>query len=99
RHWYQRGGGGSQPRWMQASEAGGDAAVDIEDVAVDEAGRVGGEEDRGACQFLDVAPAAGRRAVGEPARKRLVGDERGVQFRLEIAGADAVDLDAVAAPV
>ena len=47
-------------------------------MAVDEAGGVGGKEDRRADQFLDQAPAAGRRALGEPGGELRVGDE-GVQ--------------------
>src|ERR1700677_1860337 len=51
------------------SEAGGDAAVDIEDVAIDETRGVGSKEDRGADEFLDVAPAGHRRAGREPVRE------------------------------
>src|SRR5271154_1156993 len=81
------------------SEAGGDAAVDIEDVAIDETRSVGSEEDRGADQLFDVAPAAHRRAAREPGRERLVLDQRLVEFGGEIAGRDRVDPQPVLAPI
>ena len=71
------------------SKAGGDAAVDVENVAVDEAGRVGGEEDRRADEFLDVAPTAERRAAGEPGGEFLVLDKRLVELGAEIARREA----------
>src|SRR5438105_1911506 len=84
---------------MAFSERGRDAAIDIEDVAVDEGRGVAGEEHRGADQVFDIAPAARRRAVDEPAAELGVVDERLRQLGLEVAGAEAVDLDAVLAPV
>ncbi len=76
-------------------ERGGDAAVDVQNMAVDERRRMGGEEDAGAGQFFDFAPAAGGGAFFEPGGKILVGDERGVQRRGEVAGGDGVALQAV----
>src|SRR5271163_3686732 len=81
------------------SEAGGDAAVDIEDVAIDETRSVGAKEDRGADQLFDVAPAAHRRAACEPGRELLVLDQRLVEFGGEIAGRDRVDAQPVLAPI
>ena len=46
------------------ADIGQDAAVHIEDVAVDEIGSVGGQEHRRARQILRVAPAA-RRGLGD----------------------------------
>src|SRR5262245_31982574 len=77
------------------SERGRHAAVDIEDVAVDEIRRGAGEEDRRAHQILDVTPAPRRRAADQPLAEVFVGDQRLRQLGLEVAGAEAVDLDAV----
>ena len=71
------------------SERRGDAAVDIEDVAVDEVGRVAGEEHRRADQVFDVAPAARRRAPDQPAAELGVVDQRFGQLGLEVARARA----------
>src|SRR5262245_34873698 len=43
-----------------------DAAVDIKRVPIDEGRSAAGQEDRGADQFVDIAPARGRRALLEP---------------------------------
>ena len=64
-----------RPTGALVSEARGDAAVDVEDVAVDEGGGVGGEEDRGADELGDLAPASGRGAL-PPARRRRPGRRR-----------------------
>src|SRR3984885_8474097 len=77
------------------SEAGGDAAVDKEDVTIDETRGVGGEEDRGADQLFDVAPPPHRRARREPSGEFLVRDQRLVEFGGEIAGRDRIDPQAV----
>ena len=53
-----------------------DAAVDEERGAVDEGRRVGGEEDAGADQLLDLAPAAGRGALFQPGGEVRIGDQR-----------------------
>jgi hypothetical protein len=47
-------------------EAGSDAAIDIENMTVDEARSVRGEKHRRAAEFLDLTPAAGWCAIGEP---------------------------------
>ena len=52
------------------------ATVDVQHVAVDEAGRVGGEEDARADELLDLTPPAGGRALLEPLGEGGVGPER-----------------------
>ena len=42
------------------ADVGEDAAVNVEDQAVDEVGSLGSEEDSGAAQILGFAPALGR---------------------------------------
>src|ERR1700757_4879116 len=76
-------GGG---RLHEVSQPGGvlktrrDAAVDVEDVAIDEARCVAREEHRRADQVFDVAPAPRRRAADEPGAEVRVLDQRIVQF-------------------
>src|SRR5258708_5696902 len=81
------------------SERGGDTAVDVEDVTVDEVRRIAGQEHGGADQVLHVTPAARRRAADQPARELGIVDERLGQFGLEVAWSEPIDLDVVLAPV
>src|SRR5882757_331000 len=67
------------------SQRGEYAAIDIDDLAVDEIRCRGGEEDGCALQFLDPAPAAGRRAVPEPGVKIRIVDQGLVQRGHKIA--------------
>ena len=63
----------------------GPAAVDVDDLAVDEIRGLGGEEDAGSNQFLGESPAAGRGArVADPAveRQRQAAPEYGPCDRL-----------------
>src|SRR5688572_18012846 len=76
---------------------GRDAAIDVQDVAVDETGRIARQENGRADQVFHVAPAARRRAVDQPAAELRVAHQGLGQFGLEVAGAQAVDLDAVGA--
>ena len=77
----------------------GDAAVDEQCVPVDEAGRLGRQEDRCADQFFDLSPPARRRALFQPGAEIRVGDERGVERRIEIARRNRVALQPVTGPV
>src|SRR6185295_5095456 len=67
--------------------------------AIDEIGGVAGQEHGRADQVLHVAPAARGRAVDQPGAELGVVHERLGQLGLEVAGPQAVDLDAVLAPV
>src|SRR2546427_6165031 len=58
------------------SECGGNAAIDVEDVAVDEGRGVARKEHRRADQVFDIAPAARRRAVDEAAAELGVVHQR-----------------------
>src|SRR5256885_15016774 len=84
-------------RFRSKSKRGGDAAIDIEDVAVDEVGRIAGKKHRGAHEVLDVAPAARRRAAHQPPGELLVLDQRLGQLGLEVARPPAVELEALGA--
>src|SRR3569832_2129276 len=68
------------------------AAVDVEDVAVDEIRGIAREEHGGPDQVLDVAPAPRRRAVDEPRAELGVVHQRRGEFGLEIAWPEAVHL-------
>jgi hypothetical protein len=50
-------------------------------------------------QILEPAPATGRRALAQPGIELGILDQRLVQRRVEIAGADGIDLQSVAGPV
>ena len=76
------------------AQHGQHAAVDVDDLAVDERGGVGGEVDQGADQVLHLPPAARGGAAAHPAGERLVGDQRRGELGVEVAGADGVDADA-----
>jgi hypothetical protein len=68
-------------------------------MAVDKGRRLAGQEHGGADQFLDIAPAAGRRPLFEPAREFRIVDQRLVQRGLEVARRDRIDLQAVLGPI
>jgi hypothetical protein len=68
-------------------------------MAVDKGRRLAGQEHGGADQFLDIAPAAGRCPLFEPARKFRIIDQRLVERRLEVTRRDRVDLEAVLGPI
>src|SRR6478609_9272519 len=80
---------------VPSSERCGDAAIHVQDVAVDEIGSRAREEDRRAGEVLHVAPAPAGRAIDQPLRELRVVDQRLRQLGLEVAGAQAIDLDAV----
>ena len=73
------------------------AAVDADEVAVDVARVVRGEEDRELCDVLDLAPALERDRVGEELVEVLVVEQRPRERRLRVGRADAVDADALVA--
>ena len=85
------------------ADVGEDAAVNVEDQAVDEVGSLGGEEDSGAAQILGLAPALGRGLGNDELVKRMtaaVGLDltQGCGLRGgDVAGSDAVALDVVLA--
>src|SRR5699024_8762763 len=85
------------------ADVGQDAAVDVQDVAVDEVGRVGGEEYGRAHEVLRGAPARGGRLGDDELVERMaaavglaLAQRRGLR-RLDVARADAVALDVVLA--
>ena len=67
-------------------------------MAVDEARRVRGEEDRRAAQFRHVAPAALRRARLDPGGELRIGDQRLVELGLEVARRNRIGIDPVPHP-
>src|SRR4051812_30264705 len=75
-------------------EAGGvKTAIDVEDVAVDEAGVTAGQEQNGGGDFFALAIAAdGNAVVVRPAR--LGGVRAAALIRIDGAGRDSVDADA-----
>ena len=85
------------------ADVGEDAAVDVENVAVDEVRRFGSEEHGGAHQILGCAPACGGRLgdnEGVERMARTVGlllAQRGGLRRGDVTRADAVALDVVLA--
>ena len=85
------------------ADVGEDAAVNVEDQAVDEVGSLGGEEDSGAAQILGLAPALGRGLGNDELVKRMtaaVGLDLTQRCGLrggDVAGSDAVALDVVLA--
>ena len=85
------------------ANVGQNAAVDIEDVSVDEVGRIGSEEHRRSLQVLGVAPARCRSLGDDELVKRMTGavrltlaQRRGLRCR-DVARSDAVALDVVLA--
>src|SRR3712207_5713686 len=66
------------------SEGGEDAAIDVDDLAVDEVRRGGGENDGGSLQFLDLALATGRGPVLQPRVKLRVRNKRRIQGRVKV---------------
>src|SRR5262245_24645280 len=81
------------------SQTRGDAAIDIELMPVDERRGDARKKNRRADQFVDIAPSAGRRPLFEPGRKGGIVDQRLVQWGLEIARRDRIDLEAVLCPI
>ena len=85
------------------ADVGEDAAVNVEDQAVDKVGSLGSEEDSGAAQILGLAPALGRGLGNDELVKRMtaaVGLDltQGCGLRGgDVAGSDAVALDVVLA--
>ena len=85
------------------ADVGEDAAVNVEDQAVDEVGSLGGEEDSGAAQILGLAPALGRGLGNDELVKRMTAAigldlAQGCGLRGgDVAGSDAVALDVVLA--
>ena len=71
------------------------SAVHVEDLAVHEVARGRREKDRRAGELFGFAPAAGRRATADPFVEVDVFHERAVQLRHDVAGAEAVALEAV----
>src|SRR6218665_2157038 len=68
--WGGEGGGGVVVCFWGG---GGDAAVGIDDLPVDKGGLVGGEPQGGADDVIDLAPAPGRGAAGDPLGERDIG--------------------------
>jgi hypothetical protein len=64
-------------------------------VAIDEAGSVGGEEDEGSDKFIDLARAPRGGAFFQPCRERRIGDQRGIERRVEVSRRNSVELQAV----
>src|SRR6266481_6320751 len=86
----RRGRGALLLGWLRDSlidSAGQEAAVHNQDLAVHEAGRLGGQEDRGSRQLLDLAEALERRAQQELLSPRGVQEGR-VQGGPEDPGGD-----------
>lgn len=81
----------------ESSERDTYGTVDIEDMAVDEARRLRGQEDAGTDQLVDLAPAPCRGALLEPAGELRIRDQGGIERRVEIAGCDGVALQPVPA--
>src|SRR5882672_9965462 len=66
------------------------AAIDVDDLAVDEIGGGRGQEHGGAAQLVRMAPARGRGAALDEGVELRIVHQRAVQLGGEIAGADAV---------
>jgi hypothetical protein len=77
--------------------AEGFPAVDLDQVAVDVAGLVGGQEHREVGDVLDLAPPLERDGLGEDLVEVLVVEQLAGQRRLGVGGADPVDADLVLA--
>ena len=78
--------------------AGGEAAVDEQDLAGDVGGGVGGQEDHRAVEVVGLARTAERNPVRDVLDPLLIVVERLVLGGLEPAGGQDVDRDAVSAP-
>src|SRR6267154_3350969 len=76
-------------------ETGGDPAIDIERMTVDEGRRPAGKEHGSPDQLLDIAPAPGGCPLFEPARKFRIVNQRLVERGFEVTRRDRVDLQAV----
>src|SRR5665213_1206293 len=76
------------------SDDGCHAAVDVDDLAVDEVGGGRDEEAQGADEVVHLTPATGRRASAHPRAELLVLDEGRGQLRREVTGRQGVHLDA-----
>src|SRR5260221_11656458 len=88
------------PSWTRGRlDDGGHAAVDEDQLAVDEIRGTGSQPDRGAGQVGGSAPAAGRRPVHHPGAQLRVLEQGRVQIGIDVAGSEPVDLDAVGGPV
>ena len=80
-------------------EDGEQAAVDVQDLPVDEVGGGRGEEDDGAAELGRVAPAPGGDTLLEPRDELRALLQVAVHLGAEVAGPDAVRLDAEPRPV
>ena len=86
---------------MVPAEVGEEAAVDVENVAVDEVGGVGGQEHGRAAQIIRLAPALSRSlgddelVEGMTAAGSLTLTQRRGLLGGDVAGADAVALNVV----
>lgn len=86
--------------WLFAY-VGKDSAVNIKDVAVDEVGRVGGEEYGWTHEVVGCAPAGGRCLRNDEAVERMAAAvglqlaQWGCLWCGDVAGANAVALDVV----
>src|SRR5579863_10645747 len=79
--------------------AGEEAAVDDEDLAGDERGRVGGEKDGRADELLGFAEAVHGRAHLEFLAARGIVEQVGVESSAEDAGSDGIDHHAFLRPL
>src|SRR5471030_3533744 len=88
----------SSAKWIRLKRCR-HAAIDIENVSVDEVRSRTREEYCRAHQVLDITPTPRRCAPDEPCAKGFVFHERFGQFGLEVAWSEPIHLDTVLAPV
>src|SRR4051794_23359187 len=87
------------PPWRSLVDAArGEPTIDHQQIAVDEAGRLRRQEDRGARDLFRQAEALHRGAPEQLLAARRAVEKRSVQIGAEHPGRDGVDAHAAAAP-
>ena len=75
------------------------AAIDRDDAAGHVGAGVGGQQEQRAVEFARLAQAAAAERAGSSALAGIAGEERVVKVRLDIAGRERVDPNAVPRPL